>query len=441
MNKHIDPTRDFRTVGQGTKRSDELLLIRANANLCLDKIEHLKTEDEINIPANKEFLIKTFRNFLLACDFYPALADFDELVAFKSGEREFRSDGTYNIFHEFIPMVNVLALVAAGKEGGGIELHSLEHEGGLGVKLQTIINHDNIEDKPLSKDQFQQYQINQTERILSELARVRPGIYADEMRQAWERYNALLVSRNVSVVTRKTIKMDENGQPVILPHGKYLRESEFKNFVAYFRNIIYGPQANITSITAKISDAAHNTSSMTNSEKHSTVKKLAWCNMMENMLGRRQGQAQDIMEKWPTHINEINYWDSNLGTVLYLQFSRLEYVEFAYKGQPDKFQPGDPANEIYPSGLDFYLNRALSIQVPRFASMFHTALDRERKLAETDPQVKIWLERSIYPALANHRKNFPEIFAGPNGWKPQARPLSGGIDFIPEGLVRAPIFL
>lgn len=429
-------------MSEKTKRSDELLAIRANASIFLKNISHLKTEDDVNTPEARDFLTKSFRNFLTACEFYSAYADFAELCLFKSGKNEYRSDGTYNIYHEMIPIINVLALVAAGKTKGGIDLSMLENEGGLGVKLQTIINHDNIEDKPISREFFQNSQVEQTEMMLAWLGESKPFPYREMERREWERRNALLVARNVGVVTRKTIVLNESGEPVILEGGKLKRHSEFKNFVSYFRNIIYGPNANITSVMTKYGDAAQNTSSMTGSEKHDTAKKLAWCNTMENMLGRRQGQDKAVLTRWPEHAPEINYWDATLGSLLYFQFSRLEYVEHAYQGQENKYQKGDPLEEIYPSGLDSYLDRALSIPVPRFARMFHTALDRERKLAETDPQVKAWLERSIYPALENHKEHFPEIFAAQPTPQPKELVTAGGGSMSVRGReTRSPSFL
>ncbi len=441
------PTQTFLSVSHPSKRSDEWLRIRANAALFIKKLEGITSEIETSTPEAKSDIEKAVQNFLESCDFYPALIDFEMLRKFKSGSNERRSDGTYNIYHEIIPMINILALVAQGAENGGIDLATLEGEGGLAVMLQTIINHDVIEDQPISKDQFQNIQQERTGKTLDDLAQAKPSIYADENRRQWEMRNADLVARNVWVVSKKTVDTDANGQPVYLSSDKLSRTSRFDTMEDFLREMIHGPDANIISLSTKLLDIAHNTATFTGSKKHGPEehgpeKILKWCNSIENLFGAREALTEEAIEKWPEHEEEIKYLDSLVGSVLYLQFGRLEYVLNAYKGVKGRYQAGDPLDKIQKAGgIGYrYLDRVCSVQIPRFASIFHVALDRERKLAETDPQVRAWLERSIYPSLVKHKEHFPEIFTGPKAWHPPENREETRRPFTPDNVALAPCF-
>lgn len=437
MKEH--PRTGFANAAQPAPRSAEWGRIRTSAQNLIEQLKNIDTEDKANTPEAKSYIIQAVKSFFIKCHFYPAEADFDLLIKFKSGENERRSDGTYNIYHEIIPMINVLALVAQDAENGGIDLATLEKEGGLGVKLQTIINHDVIEDQPISEKKFQSMQQERTRKIIEILAKKGPPSYADEERKKWEMRNANLVARNVWVVSKKTVDTDANDQPIYLASGKLSRTSRFDTMEDFLREMIHGPDANIISLSTKLLDIAHNTATFTGSKKHTPEKILRWCNSIENLYGAREALTDEAKEKWPEHKREIEYLDSLVGSVLYLQFGRLEYVLNAYEKIEGRYQEGDRPDKIRKAGIGHrYLDRVCSVQIPRFASIFHVALDRERKLAETDPQVRAWLERSIYPSLVKHKEHFPEIFMGPKAWRPPENSGKTPKSFIPDNVVLAP---
>lgn len=393
-----------------TQRADEMLLIRANINLFLDSIEHYKTEEQINTPEAEEDLKNKFRAFLIDCRFYSALQDFEDLVRFKSGKNAKRSDGTVNWYHEFIPIVNDLALIRAGKKNGGMDIEDLEAEGGLPVLISTKLNHDMIEDTPITKKKFLTRRRAIVNKTASALSVSMPGYYTEE-RKHKDLLDARLTGRNVWLVSKKTVNVDQNGEPIVLASGKYSFRDLFTNTKEFFTNLLNDRKANPIAFSTKLGDVSINLATLTNSKKHDTAKKKTFCNIYEDSCGPRQGLSADAIKKWPTYKNMIDFWDNTMGSVMYLEFSWLEYVEYAYPGEVNKYQKGDPVSRIYKSGMGRYLDKSLSIPVPRFASALHTALDRKRKIAETDPQAKVWLERSIYPALADHKQHFPEIFA------------------------------
>lgn len=412
MTRHLsDMAKEFQgaTRAPSAKREDELLLIRANINLFLESIEHYRTEEQINTPEVEEDLKNKFMMFLSACQFYPALQDFDDLVQFKSGKNAKRSDGTVNWYHEFIPIVNDLALIRAGKKNGGMDLEDLEAEGGLPVLISTKLNHDMIEDTPVTKRRFLTRHRTIVNKIASSLSVSMPDYYTEE-RKGRDLLNARLIGRNVWLVSKKTVNVDQNGEPIMLPNGKYSFRELFTNTKEFFTNLLHDKKANPIAFSTKLGDVSVNLATLTNSKKHNTAKKKNFCNTYEDSCGSRQGLSSDAAKKWPTYKNMIDFWDNTMGSVMYLEFSWLEYVEHAYPGEANKYQAGDPLNRIYKSGMNRYLDKSLSIPVPRFASPLHTALDRKRKIAETDPQAKACLQRSIYPALVEYRDHFPEIF-------------------------------
>ncbi len=387
-------------------------MILSNIHLFLDSIEQYKTEEDINDPAAEKDLRKKFEVFLSACHFYPTLHDFKNLIKFKSGDNRYRSDGTINWYHEFIPIVNELALIRAGKDAGGVSLDNLEEEGGLGVKISTIINHDRIEDTPTSERHFAKSQRRMVHDLAEPLAASLPYFYTPE-RKKWDLDNARKISRNVWLMTKKVIVLDEKGKPILTDQGKLQYKELFHDTKAFFNNLVVGKQANPTSFTGKQADASINIATLTGSKKHTVQKKKDFCNAYEDLCGSRTANVEDALDKWPTHANAINYWDNTMGFVLYLEFAWLEYVDYAYEGEKNKYQRGDSLDHIRKSGIRKYLDVALSIPKPRFASAIHTALDRKRKQAEHDPQALECLKRSIYPALQKHTQYFPEIFDTP----------------------------
>lgn len=421
-------------------KEDEYLRIKSNIKLFLDSVWHYNDEAEINTPETEKELAQKFRNFLEACHYYPALKDFDDLLKFKSDERKYRSDGTINWYHEFLPIVNELCLILAGKKNGGYDLSDLETEGGLSVKLSTIINHDNLEDRPITKKKFAKIQRTHVKKIHRDFSEVYPNFFTLEHLEN-SLHQAALITRNVWTVTKKSVNTNENGNPKYLADGKLSRKELFPSVRAFINNIVRGKNANPVSYAAKLADVTFNIATLTNSEKHSTQKKLEFCNNYEDLCGSRMKLTRTAIEKWTNHADDENYtnaldfWDNAMGSVLYLEFSWLEFVEYSGKSVEGKYQPGTSLDEIYPWGIDIYLDKYLSIPKPRFASPLHIALDRKRKIAETNPQARACLERSVFTSLERHKEHFPEIFV--NDYKLSPRAGRGAVD----KRARAPVFL
>ncbi len=153
-------------------------------------------------------------------------------------------------------------------------------------------------------------------------------------------------------------------------------------------------------------DGTFNLAGMIGAPKFTPERKRKYGNEREDMYGARGTAIRDAKEKWPEFAAAIHQVDSLMGTVLYLNFAYLTYVDM---DQPEKFKRGD---KIRPFDIGRYLPDALKIKVPRAFHPLHTLLDRMHKEAKTNPDAKAFLEQSVYPELSRFKEHFPKIFPG-----------------------------
>lgn len=364
----------------------------------MQELSCYQTEDEIQDFATASHIQNLFDSFLGKCDFQMARWDFSKLI--KETHEELRDDGTLVWYHHLSPILLFLSKV----RDGTIPLDALEEHGGLEVVLRTHLRHDSLEDMVLKPQTFGQ--------AMSD-AVYKNDVFSSARKEEELRGNAL-VYRYVSLMSKKHVMLNKNGKiKVDAKTGEVIRKTLFLDTRSYFYNMLEHRDASPIPFILKQGDAGNNQATL-DTPKFPPAKRLKKCNELEDMYGGRHGFSDLAMDKWPEFAKAIKDFDALLGTLVYLNFGDLEYVELAYPDNDTKFKEG---GKIYQSGgIPRYLDDAMNFKVPRAFHPVHMWLDREHKKMQShhDPNIRRrtedFLKSSIYPAFEKYKQHFPRIF-------------------------------
>ena len=312
------------------------------------------------------------------------------MIKEKSGDNRLRDDKTISWYHELTPILYFLDLVRQGD----IKLCDLEEYGGLGTAIRTHLRHDSVEDSGISFDQLHTSMLIGIQRLEDTSV---PNFDASLITQKTD-----IVVDNIRLMTRKVAILDNDGKPVY-ENGKLKKRNLFNSTASYIENMISAETANPVVYALKLGDGIHNLRFI-GSEKFTAERRHKYCMEREDMYGARRGFTDLAQHKWPEFAPAIAKLDSLMGALLYTNIGYLEYVDFHY---PDKHKKGD---RMIPIGLGRYLDKALSFNVPRAFSIFHTNLDRTIAEAKTNLDTEKFLRNALGPTLISHKEHFPEFF-------------------------------
>lgn len=445
VNRHVDtPVLDksfaSASAGEGAlvrAELDERLKILANIDLLLDSsLAQYKQPHQINTPEAEKDICEKLMLFFRACGFHGAEDRFSHLLAIKSGKRERRSDGTFSPYHEIIPILYALAFVKMGKDASGIDLENLEKHGGLETWIETIIDHDYVEDAPVTWEMFYRSKLTSIERFSIPLSQEQPSVFTAE-RVEREMQKAERVINNVRFVTSKEAALDENGRIIALDNGKWQRRTIFETASDFIHNMVDAEDANPIPFIVKQADVAHNTATIEGAKKYADPKiRFDICNDREDIYGAREAAPDKAIKRWPEYEKAFSLMDCTLGAGLYLELQSLKYVDLL---KPDRYQPGGTIRVM--EGLHRYLNKALSVPVPNAFNMFHIALERKQTRALNEPQAEEFLQKAVYPVLKYYKGHFPERFMqGPPTEPKDTLVIVGGGANVTRRETLAPIF-
>lgn len=394
--------------------------VKTNIGLLIQRLSKYYTKASVNTPEAEADIQKKFREFLIGCEFRISQYDFDDLL--EESKQKPRDDGTAGWHHQLSQILMFLSKV----EDGTIPLENLGQYGGLETAIRTILRHDSIEDFGTNFKTFKSFQ---KQRIQKDRDSLTPYNNSDEAHKVLQRQGENLnqLMNNLRLLTKKVAILDKEGKPQYYADGRMKKKSLFKTTMAYIQNMLHKKSANPVAWMIKTFDGTHNLSTMLGALKFTAVRRLKYCNEREDMYGGRNSLPEKAAKKWSKFSDVIRQSDNLMGAVLYINFGFLEYVDQkdAYPDDNTKHKKGDP---IYESGVGKYIDGALSFNIPRAFNPLHILLDDIKNIAENSPdelkrkRAQLFLEKSIKPALAEHKSHFPRLFNPANDNAPRTAP-------------------
>lgn len=383
------------------------LRVQANIELLLKGIEIYPTKASINTPKAEADIKNKFEEFLTGCEFHMAHIDFEKTLQ----ESKDRDDGSIGWYHQLSQVRQFLYLV----KNKVISLQDLEEYGGLETAIRTALRHDSIEDFGTSFEDFEKEEAESTKICLLDLKKKGYDNIDEEKWIKKEDQNLEILMQNMRLITKKISILDPNEEPQYNEDGSRIKKDLFPNTRAYIHNMVDSENASPVVWILKVFDGTHNLSSMIDAPKFTAPRRLKYANEREDMYGARQGLPEQAMEKWPEFSDAIRKADDFMGSVLYLNFGYLEYVdqESAYpNADSGKHRDGD---KIPLSGIGKFLKEAISIDTPCGLSPLHNLLDAIKEKSQKNGNVKtkmratLFWNQSIKPVLEPYADIFPQI--------------------------------
>ena len=365
------------------------------------------SEKESIRPENAEITKHAFRTFLKEMKWTVAEWCFEDLLREKTGEHEFRADGkTPNWYHEFRECFYDLAQARAGH----VLEDNVRKHGGLHAAVGIILRHDSWED--LGKDKIAIY--SPLEKRIHALPDDDGKIF--ELRQI-----ASTVVDGVDLLTRKTPKLDDEGQYLRKPSGKLVKIDRFGGDLnVYITRLLENPNTArakfIDSIEGMMTRGGFND----NEEPiFSLETNITYTNERRGLFGRRETDLQAI-EAFPEMKKAIKSLDSMLGILLVCQETVNDF-KANLNNKPENAKPIRIGNYTHAAKRGFR-------HIP---SCFHPVtifLERLEDVAKTegDNHTRMLLDKVLYPSLQGHFK-MPYNFVEPSG-----QDLSSNPDCAPK---------
>lgn len=288
----LDATGDYRRWKKGFNYAFD--------DLC-SKIWFASEEQSI-LPENVVIAKDAFNQFFDDMGWKLPKWCFEELLAEKSGEHEFRADNrTPNWYHEFRECLYYLSFVREGL----IREQDTALYGGTEVAIATTLRHDSWED--LGNDRMRIYA--PLEKKLHE--GMNTAVISEE--QGFRmRQKAVQIVDAVDLLTRKTPRLNDDGVFERKPNGKLLKIDRYDGQVnLYYNQIIKSP---ITT-AAKYFDGIEGMSTRIGVLDYSLEDDLKYTAERRMLYGRRKLDLQAI-EKFPFLKPAIKSADSMLGILL-----------------------------------------------------------------------------------------------------------------------------
>lgn len=359
------------------------------------------TRDDKNLNHHEPALKFLFKGFLNDIGATPALLNFDALLAEKSGDNFYRSNGDVSWYHEFLAMMPIMELAAKGKKKGGFDIADLDAVYGVknGDSLVILLNsherHDSVEDILNEVVKFNDEQ----KEILARAQQLNPD-YTEERNASILKHTV----NNVDLISQKRIK-DDNG------------EIRKESTIRYNQRITSPVLSNAGVYMQKQADVSANFATMHSAPKFTPQKRLDRCNGCEDRYGRRIGFTNKAIRQWPEFKNALATLDDVIGIQLYTSVRYLESVDLHYK---------EPTDE--PVDIDGYLRRAMSLNLPEAVHPVHCFIKDMMKSVDPgkDPQkharLENFLTKVVMPPLRPYRDKFPYLFDGRELEPPKALP-------------------
>lgn len=382
-----------------------------NISLLLENLMQYDTRTSANTPEAEADIQNKFRQFLIGCEFYMAIEDFDDLL--EESDLKPRDDGTTAWHHQFSQILIFLDKIKRGK----ITLVQLDQHGGVETCIRTIMRHDSLEDFGHHPTKFKSLQEAKIERTFDKL--VSRGLFFSHSHWRTREYQRLeILMNNLNSISKKIVVLGEDGEPILdEATGKYKRENLFPTDIAYIANMLDAPTASPIVFDLKTNDGSHNLGTMLMAPKFDAMKRKDYANKREDIYGGRNAFPERAQHQWPNFAPALKESDDLMGAVLFTNLGYLAMVDQtdAYPNKP-KYRDGD---EIYPSGLFKYLPGALSYSGPRAFSPLHNLIDDIQLIAHDNShpvrakRARLFLQHSIKPALSTYPNTFPRLFNDP----------------------------
>lgn len=341
----------------------EILTFNKNYDALVRSIETaVKTEGSLDRAERS--IKQSFSLFLKDQGYAFAAKNFEKLLEEKSGPRFLRNDGSVNWFHEFIPIMNVMALV----RDNHMTLKSLKPYGGLETAIASHLRHDSVEDHfDDSSDELLAFR--------QELKDMLHSIITEDPDYDIDRGEAMIEQTiiNTRLISQKKFPDKDTGIKVK------------EDVLDYTERMISSEQANPIVFMLKQADAVHNFATLW-APKFTAERRQKRCDEREDMYGARYGFTDAAISQWPAFAKAIKVLDDTMGLMLYTHFRYLESVDKHYK----KENP-------HPVGIARYLDGAMTVKLPPPINMTHIFMNNlvHSVDANADPEKHKRLQRFI----------------------------------------------
>lgn len=340
------------------------------------KIDFASEKESIQ-PENAEKICVAFGQFLKEMRWPLAQFCFEDLLAEKCGEFEFRNDGKVpNWYHELREILPFLASVRSGQ----LKAEDFEPFGGLETVVAVILRHDSWEDLG-----------NDRKVLRAQIHKRYPYMTTSEIQAIEDKLEHYL--EGVDVLTKKEPLRDASGEFVRKDNGKLKKQDRFGGQTnIYYNHVLRHPHT----ILGKFYDGGEGMATR-NEAGFNTEDNEAYTQERRMLYGARP-LVEEATHNFPFLKGAVKSADAMLGILLMAQ----EVVNY-YDSNTDQ----DP-EYASPINIDKYLPAATQgyKHLPRAWHPLSIFLERleDKAAKEVEPRTSVLLCRAFYPALEGHFK-------------------------------------
>lgn len=357
---------------------------------------NFKSKSEAILPENVELTKQAFIDFYQEQDLLLPLWAFQDTLADCRGEFEHRADGeTPNWYHQTRQIMYRLAKIRSGV----MKLHHWNGYGGLQVALTVDYDHDRWEDLGISKTSIFASREKRIHELWDKNPDKKPDAFFFMLRQ-----QASMAADFTDFMTRKTPRMDADGNYVRKENGKLQKDDRFLGSLdLYMDEVLKTP----ITIDGKYNDGIEGMSTR-HVSPFTAEQNRSYAEERRRIYGRRDMEHEAI-DRFPFMKKAIRSSDDVLGVLLMMTETVVDYSK-----------PENNPRFARPMNIKPYLDPQMiswvSLLGPAWNPITIALEDLENKAkAEEKPHTGIILANAIYPAIPASMRPHNYVDRGTNG--------------------------